>query len=67
MKSIAEGKEEVKGKGQINKGGNRMKKIMMAVLVAVVLINASSAFAYWKAPAGIVLGDPAPTPFKNNL
>ena len=43
-----------------------MKKIIIAVLIAVALMNTSSAFAYWKAPAGIGLKDPAPCPFDNN-
>lgn len=67
MKIITERKEEMKGKGQETKGDNKMKKMVMAILVAVVLVNAGSAFAYLKAPAGIGLTDPAPSPFKNNL
>ena len=43
-----------------------MKKIMMAVLIAVALMNTGSAFAYWKNPAGSELKDPAPCPFDNN-
>lgn len=66
MKIIAERKEEVKGKGQDGQEGSKMKRVVIAVLVAVVLANAGSAFAYWKAPAGIEVRDPAPCPFKIN-
>jgi len=43
-----------------------MRKAIIAILVAVVLINAEQAFAHWKAPAGVVIKDPAPSPFENN-
>ena len=66
MRIIAEREEEVKVKGLINIGGNKMKKIVIAVLIAVALMNTSSAFSYWKSPAGSELKDPAPCPFDNN-
>jgi hypothetical protein len=42
----------------------KMKTAVMVVLIASTLITASSAFAYWKCPAGIEVRDPAPCPFK---
>jgi len=56
----------MKGKARQEKGGNKMRKVFIAILVAVVLINAEQAFAYWKAPAGVVINDPASSPFENS-
>lgn len=58
MKIIAERKDEVKRKTTEEKEGSKMKKIVMAFLVAVVLVNAVNAFAYWKTPAGIEVRNP---------
>ena len=55
----------MKGKARQEKGGNKMKKAIITILVAVVLMNAEQAFAHWKAPVGLVLQDPAPCPFDN--
>ena len=56
----------MKGKARQEKGGNKMRKAIISILVALVLINAEQAFAHWKAPAGVVINDPAPSPFENN-
>jgi len=63
MKIIAERVKEMKGKGRKVKGGNKMKKIMIALVVTLILVSTSNAFAHWKAPEGLVLQDPAPCPF----
>ena len=42
----------------------KMKMVFIAILIVVTLGNVSSAFAYWKSPAG--LEDPAPSPFKES-
>jgi hypothetical protein len=65
MKSIAERAKEMKGKGRINKGGNRMKRIVIAVLVAVSLVSASNAFAYWKSPVAAEVCIPTAYPVEN--
>ena len=68
MKIIAERKWEMKRKtgDQDKGGGNNMKKLaIIAVLAVATLISTSNAFAHWKAPASLVLQDPAPCPFDN--
>ncbi len=43
-----------------------MKKIIIAVLVAVSLVSASNAFAYWKSPVPAEVCKPTVCSFNNN-
>lgn len=52
-------------KNQVNRGKRiKTKIVFIAVLIAITLVNANSAFAYWKSPVGMEIRDPAPSPFK---
>lgn len=55
-----------KSKLNHRKGVIEMKKLVMSILAGVIMFSVSTtAFGYWKAPAGTILQDPCPMPFKN--
>ena len=66
IKIITERETEMKLKDQEYKGGGKMKRMAMAVLVAVVLITAGNAFAYRSNPASVEVYKPTACPFDKN-
>ena len=46
----------------------KMKKLtILALIVSLILIGSSNAFAHWKCPEGIEIQDPAPIPIEIDL